>query len=440
LPSRRKRCFLAVMPLGWKNVRNGRADSLSPLALASARLAAQNAQTLDWQCAVTRIAAPTGQEQRRATWMAERFRSVGWHAITTDTAGNVIARRAPPLAAEMAAVPELPAIWCCAHLDTVFKDSDPMVTTFKDSDPLIDTLIVGPVVAREGTRLLGPGIADNGRGLAALLALADALHTANVATERPIVLACTTGEEGLGDLRGMKQLMRDATPTPRAVIAIDGAGDDRIVNHALGSTRWRVTFRGAGGHSWADFGIANPVHAVAAVVSALHAVVLPREPRTTLTVARIGGGETINSIPREAWIDIDLRSTAAGALSDIERLLRDTVARITKQENTRCASGTPTLTSEIETLGNRPSGTVPERDPLVQLAMRETRAMGGHPRLAAASTDASIPIALGIPAIAIGAGGRAGGTHTPAEWYDDTNGVAGLQRALRIIVHAAGLR
>jgi tripeptide aminopeptidase len=450
------------MPLGWKNVRNGRADSLSPLALASARLEARNAQTLDWQCEVSRIAAPTGAEQARAAWMAERFRAVGWNVITTDAAGNVIARRdasealpghatprsamRPDAATEVSAIkisgpliaplidplitprsdlPQeaatpLPAIWCCAHLDTVFKISDPLIT-------------------REGSRLQGPGISDNGRGLAALLALADALHTADVRTARPIVMACTTGEEGLGDLRGMKQLMRDAFPQPHAVIAIDGAGDDRIVHSALGSTRWRITFRGAGGHSWADFGVANPVHAAAAVVSALHAVVLPRDPRTTLTVARIGGGESINSIPREAWIEVDLRSTATGVLKDIERLLHDSVGRITKSENVRFSAGAPTLTSEIVLIGQRPSGAVPESDPLVQLAMRETRAMGAQPRLATASTDASVPISLGISAIAIGAGGRGGGTHTPAEWYDDTNGVAGLQRALRIIVKAAGL-
>jgi acetylornithine deacetylase/succinyl-diaminopimelate desuccinylase-like protein len=313
------------------------------------------------------------------------------------------------------------AVWLCAHLDTVFDDPSPVVT-------------------QRDSRLEGPGIGDNGRGLAALLAIADTLHSLDLETPHAIVLACTVGEEGLGDLRGMKQLMQHASPAPHAVIAIDGAGDDRIVNGALGSTRWRITFCGEGGHSWADFGAVNPVHATAAMATALQAVLLPREPRTTLTIARIGGGESINSIPREGWLEVDLRSTSAAVLHDLERTLHQTVARIEKGENGRRTAGTAPLVSRIEQLGNRPCGLLAGTAPLVRIAEQATRAIGRTPRLATGSTDASVPIALGIPAIAIGAGGTGGGTHTPAEWYDDTHGSRGLQRALRIVLGAAGLR
>ena len=386
----------------------------TPLDRACERLVQHNAWTLDAQASVTRIAAPTGEEGTRAAWMAGQLAALGWSDVVIDDAGNVIARH-PDLA--RAGVAE-PAVWCCAHLDTVFDDPAPQVT-------------------RSDSRLAGPGIGDNGRGLAALLALADAIHHAGVRPPHEIILACTVGEEGLGDLRGMKHLMREAVPRPRAVIAIDGAGDDRIVNAALGSLRWRITFTGAGGHSWADFGIANPVHAVASVAAALHGVLLPREPRTTLTVSRIGGGESINSIPREAWLEVDLRSLETGVLDGLARTLRETVQRIERSENGRRAQGTPPLTSRIDLLGERPCGVTPESSPLVRLAQQATRSIGAVPRVTIGSTDASVPIALGIAAIAIGAGGRGGGTHTPDEWYDDTNGVRGLQRALRIVVGAA---
>ena len=389
----------------------------TPLDAACAHLATRNAQVLAWQCDVTRVAAPTGQEAARAAWMRDRFIALGWTDVRVDAAGNVIARRPTSDPAQA----DRRAVWCCAHLDTVFAD-------------------MAPVVTQDGVRLQGPGIGDNGRGLAALLAIADALHATSLHTPREIVLACTVGEEGLGDLRGMKQLMRDAAPTPQAVIAIDGAGDDRIVHSALGSTRWRITYRSAGGHSWADFGVVNPVHAATALAATLQAVQLPREPRTTLTIARIGGGESINSIPRDGWIEVDIRSLRAAVLHDLERTLRQTVARIEGAENGRRSAGSAPLVSTIEQLGSRPCGTMADDAPLVRMAERATRAIGATPRLATGSTDASVPIALGIPAIAIGAGGRGGGAHTPTEWYDDTEGARGLQRVLRVITAAAGLR
>ena len=375
---------------------------------------ARNEQVLSWQCDVTRIAAPTGHESARADWMSMRLAASGWPDVRIDAGGNVIARRAGSAGSAAGAV------WCCAHLDTVFDDA-------------------APLVVRDGVHLQGPGIGDNGRGLAALLAIADAIHATAVQAPRDIVLACSVGEEGLGDLQGIKRLMHDASPLPHAVIAIDGAGDDRIVHSALGSTRWRITFTGSGGHSWADFGVANPVHAAAAVATELQAVLLPTTPRSTLTVARIGGGESINSIPRDGWLEVDLRSEDASVLQGLERTMRQAVSRILARENVRRRDGTTLLTCDVEQLGNRPCGSTPRDAPLVRIAEKATRAIGRMPRLATGSTDASVPISLGIPAIAIGAGGRGGATHTPQEWYDDTGGVRGLQRALRIVLVSAGL-
>ena len=419
-------CARAVMLPCRMPLRPGsvlqRLRAASPLNAACVHLEQHNARTLAWQRDVTRIAAPTGNETARGAWMASRFRDIGWTDVRIDDLGNVSARR-PRESPDTDAPAAAPAseVWCCAHLDTVFSDPS-------------------PVVSHLGWRLEGPGVGDNGRGLAALLAIGDALRTAGVKARADVVLVCTVGEEGLGDLRGMKQLMRDAAPVPMAVIAIDGAGDDRIVNSALGSTRWRVTYSGAGGHSWADFGAANPVHAVTALAAALQAVMLPREPRTSLTIAKVGGGESINSIPRDGWLEVDIRSHGEGVLTSLENTLRETVARIERSENGKRAPNTAPLQSEVTLLGNRPCGSLRDNAPLVRIAEQATRAIGCRPRLATGSTDASIPIALGVPAIAIGAGGQGGNTHTPHEWYDDTNGVRGLQRALRIIVGAAGMK
>nr|MCU0627667.1 M20/M25/M40 family metallo-hydrolase [Gemmatimonadaceae bacterium] len=378
------------------------AELREALAPARARLVARHAQYLAWQAEVTRIPAPTGDERARGAWMAARFRELGWRAVATDAVGNVIARRgggAPTLDG---------TVWLVAHLDTVFADTTPL-----------------PVTAR-GLRLAGPGIGDNGRGLAALLAVADALAHADVRSAREIVLVASVGEEGLGDLRGMKHLLGPAGHAPAAVIAVDGAGDDRVVNAALGATRWRIVFEGAGGHSWADWGAPNPVHAAADTAARLAALPLPTDPRTTLTVARIGGGESINSIPRDGWLEVDVRSTDARVLRDLGTTLRTTVAAAERAANARRPAGLAALSARIEQLGDRPCGHLADDAPLVRLAREATALLGVTPRLAVGSTDASVAIARGIPAIAIGAGGVGGGIHTREEWYDDVHGARGL--------------
>jgi acetylornithine deacetylase/succinyl-diaminopimelate desuccinylase-like protein len=383
------------------------------LAPARARLAASDEHLLRTQIALSEIPAPTGAEERRGRSVADRFRALGLCDVRIDDVGNVVGMR--PGAIDAAPV------LVCAHLDTVF----PAGTA------------VG--VAREGPQLAGPGIVDNSRGLAAMLALAEVIDGRALRTRRPILFAATVGEEGAGDLRGAKHLFARLDALPSACIALDGAGDDRIVNRALGARRFRVTFRGAGGHSWAAFGVPNPVHAAGATAARLAALPLPRLPRTTLSVCRIGGGISVNAIPEEGWLEIDLRCSAADTLARCAAEIQQVVRIAAREENARRAPATDPLTFQIATIGDRPCGDLPSDHALVRLAEAATHAIARTPELVTASTDANVPISLGVPAIAIGAGGRGGGVHTPGEWYDNTDGTLGVARALTVLVAAAEL-
>jgi acetylornithine deacetylase/succinyl-diaminopimelate desuccinylase-like protein len=293
-------------------------------------------------------------------------------------------------------------------------------------------------VERDGSRLVGPGIGDNGRGLAVMLALAEASGGRSIRTRRPIEFLATVGEEGAGDLRGAKRYFAEHA-LPAAVVVIDGAGDERIVHRALGSRRFRVAFAGPGGHSWVAFGVPNPVHAAAACAARLAAVSLPDDPRATLSVTRVGGGMSVNAIPKDGWLEVDVRCADAHVLDALTRAV-DRAARFAlAEENERRAGGTPPLSMVIDVIGDRPCGEVAASDPLVRAARRATCLVGRVPELTVASTDANVPIGLGVPAIAIGAGGRGGDAHTPREWFDNTNGTAGVARALTIAVAAAEL-
>jgi tripeptide aminopeptidase len=383
------------------------------LAPAHARLAAHDDAILRTQIAVAQIPAPTGEEHERASWVARRFRDCGLSDIDLDDAGNVIGRR-PGTA-------DLPPVVICAHLDTVFP---------RDTDLSI---------RRDGDRLVGPGINDNGRGLAVMLALAGEIDGARVRSRHPIEFVATTGEEGIGDLRGAKHYFADRGESAHAMVALDGAGDERIIHRALGSRRYRVSYAGPGGHSWAAYGSVNAVHAAANAAVRLAALPLPFSPRTTLSVGRIGGGLSVNSIPDSAWLEIDLRSTSAGQLDEIETSIRRIAQVAADEENGKRSMGTRPLTVQVDSIGTRPCGETPVQHALVQSAMAATRLVGRHPDLALASTDANVPISLGIPAIAIGAGGRGGDAHTHAEWFDNAHGTVGVARALTIVMAAAQL-
>ena len=381
--------------------------------------------TLARQAALSAIPAPTGAEGRRAAHLAELFREIGLSDVSIDHAGNVqgwFARNG-----DTSASPVVVA----AHLDTVFGAE------------------VDVAVERRGQRLEGPGISDNARGLAALVAVAEAMVAARVPAARPILFAATVGEEGSGDLRGVKYLLNGKHsvgaqhaaplpnvaplhPTPVAFIALDGAGLDRVIHRALGSKRYQVTFRGPGGHSWAAFGVANPANAVGRAVALLADLPTQQAPRTTCAVVRLGGGTGLNSIPQEAWLDLDLRSEDPRALSQLDVTVRAALERAADDENRRRTAGSPPLRAEIRLLGDRPSGMTPRAHPLVQAAVAANRALGRDAELASASTDANVPIALGIPAIALGAGGKAGDAHLATEWYENVEGALGIIRALLV--------
>ena len=371
-------------------------------------------QTLARQAELSAIAAPTGAEGRRAARVAALFRDAGLRDVFVDEVGNVHAWWGESRPGE-------PAVLLAAHLDTAFPgDVDVRVT-------------------RRGTRLAGPGISDNARGLATLVAVAAALRAASVPLQRPVLFAATVGEEGAGDLKGMRHLFARDGLKAHAVIALDGAGLDRIVHRALGSRRYRVTYRGPGGHSWAAFGVANPASAVGRAVQRLAELPLATDPRTTCSVVRLGGGTGLNSIPQEAWLDLDLRSEDGDALTRLDAAVQTALTRARDEENARRAVATPPLTLDCRIVGDRPCGLTPADHPLVRAALAATRALGKTPELAAASTDANVPIARGIPAIALGAGGRAGDAHLPSEWYENEEGVLGPVRALLVVAAVAGL-
>lgn len=385
--------------------------------IARAHIERADEATLARQAALSAIPAPTGAEGARGARVAEMFGEAGLREITIDAVGNVRG-------------------WCgkretgndcivlSAHLDTVFG-------------PELDVS-----VSRRGPRLEGPGIADNARGLAALVAIGEALVRARVETPRPILFAATVGEEGSGDLRGVRHLFGPSAHPPlrpSAFIALDGAGIERIVHRALGARRYRITYHGPGGHSWAAFGVANPATAVGRAIDRIANTPTPHAPRTSCAVVRLGGGTSLNSIPQEAWLDVDLRSEEPRALEKLDDAVQRALTESLEEENRRRLPGTAPLTLDVRRVGERPSGLTPRTHPLVQTAVAATRALGHDHQFACASTDANVPIALGVPAVALGAGGRAGNAHLPTEWYENDKGALGIVRALLVTAAMAGV-
>jgi len=371
--------------------------------------------TLGRQAALSAIPAPTGAEGARGARVAEMLRGIGLQDVHVDDVGNV--RGWYNHGGSGACV------ILSAHLDTVFG-------------PELDVS-----VARRGARLEGPGIADNARGLAALVAIGEALVHSRVATVRPVLLAATVGEEGSGDLRGVRHLFRPSAHPPirpSAFIALDGAGIERIVHRALGARRYRVTYCGPGGHSWAAYGVANPANAVGKAIDRIAGIPTHDAPRTTHAVVRLGGGTGLNSIPQSAWFDLDLRSEDPRALEKLDATVQAILTQALEEENRHRVLGTARLTIEVRRVGDRPSGLTPRTHPLVQTAVAATRAVGHDHQLACASTDANVPIALGVPAVALGAGGRAGDAHLPTEWYENDKGALGIVRALLVTAAMAG--
>ena len=366
--------------------------------------------TLNDQVRLCEVPAPSFGERARAAVVLDLLKASGLKNVRFDRAGNVVGERVGREAR--------PNVVLTAHLDTVFPEG----TKVK--------------VRRAGSILRGPGISDNCRGLAVLIAVARAMTAGDVQTEGSITLAATIGEEGLGDLRGARALLTETLKgRVDAFVAIDGTGES-ITNIGVGSRRYRVTFRGSGGHSYNNFGRANPAHALGRAVARISELQVPSRPKTTFSVGRVGGGTSVNAIPAESWMEIDLRSSDEAALEALDRSVQNIINDAVKLENARwMQNGALTVTSER--VGDRPAGKTDPRSRIVQAAVATSSMLRMATRLGEASTEANAAMQMGIPAIAIGGGGIGNGTHTLDETFDSTGSARGTERVLRLAIELA---
>jgi tripeptide aminopeptidase len=401
-----------VSSLKTAPVRTIRQLATAPEVEQALRFFETNADAItDEQIRICEIPATPFAEQQRAEYLAERFRELGLSEVSIDEEGNCLGL--------YKGKSESPLIVVSAHLDTVF----PSGTDF--------------TVRRDGYRLLAPGIADDGCGLIALIAIVQALRDAKIQTAGSILFVGTVGEEGEGNLRGVRHLLTSGSWSKQkidAFLSFDGPGVDRITNRALGSRRYRVEFNGPGGHSWGDFGLPNPVHALGRAISRLAAYPAPKDPRTTFNVGSVEGGTSVNAIPERAAMEVDLRSSADVELKRLDAFFRRSIKEAADEENGRRRPGDSSLKFQMELIGERPSGETPADSALVKLAIETTKLLGVEPRLDQSSTDSNLPISLGIPAITLGAGGTSGASHTLAEWYDPRDRDKGLKRGLLLIL------
>lgn len=364
---------------------------------------------------LTQIPAPPFQEAERGKAYRKLLEGAGADQISTDSVGNVIAVRKGTKGDRV--------IVLSAHLDTVFPEGTDVT------------------VKRENDRLLAPGIADDTRGLILILNVLRAMNYAKIRTEADVWLVATVGEEGLGDLRGVKHLFKEHGTKISGFITVDGSGDSGMTSSAIGSRRYRVTFSGPGGHSWAAFGTVNPAHALGRAIDLFTKKATEYTAsgeRTSFNVGRIGGGTSVNSIPFESWMEIDMRSVSAERLKGIDAILHSTVNQALSEMNQERKRGDE-LKVSLDLVGDRPSGQIPVSASLVQRSMAAITYFGLEPKLDTGSTDANIPISMGIPGIRIGGGGRSGGSHSLSEWWSNDNGHLGIQRTLLTVVAEAGL-
>jgi tripeptide aminopeptidase len=387
-------------------------------------------QVRRWQLEMLRIPAPPFGEQARAEWFLERFQQLGLANPHLDEAGNAMAEFPGSAGdATIAATSQSPVLLLSAHLDTVFPNAVP----------------IEPVEIE--TRILAPGACDNASGLSALLGLAAAMLHAGINPPVPIVFAANVGEEGEGNLRGMRHLFTASPYAARIAtsLALEGGGNNAVVTRALASRRFRVTVKGPGGHSWTDAGAVNPILVLARALLALESLDLPRapraDPRTTLNVGQISGGTSINSIPESAMALLDLRSTDPAQLALTEDALRDALSRSILPSPGHSSNQTAPLNPQwtIEVVGDRPGGSLPDRSPLLTTLRAVDRHLNLRTEPGLGSTDANIPLSLGVPAMAIGTGGLGGGIHTLQEWYDPSGRNAALRRILLTLLDTANL-
>jgi acetylornithine deacetylase/succinyl-diaminopimelate desuccinylase-like protein len=371
-------------------------------------------QLEDLQLQVTSIAAPPWGEAARSEWLRKRFSEMGFAEVQQDEIGNVFGIRP-------GSDPGAPYIALSAHLDTVFPP---------------DTAIS---VRRDADKLYGPGISDNSSGIIALIAIAAAMHAAVIPNRAPILFIGDVGEEGEGDLRGMRHIFQQPrwSATIASLVVLDGAGTDTIIAEGLGSRRYEVTIRGHGGHSWSDFGVANPIVGLARVINRFTRTVVPATPKTTYNIGIISGGTSVNSIPESATMRVDTRSASVEELDRLEHALHEAIDEVIPQITGRKRE--ELLTAEVRIIGNRPAADLPVDSQLLKMVRAVDAQLNNTARIQRASTDANVPLSLGREAIAIGAGGAGGGAHTIHEWYDPAGRDLGLKRILLLALALSGV-
>ena len=370
-----------------------------------------------FQTELVSIPAPPFQEAKRAQWLAAKFKEVGLTDVEVDKTGNVTGlRKGTDANAKLVAL--------TAHIDTVF----PADTEIK--------------VRTEDKKMFGPGISDNGAGVTALYAIANALKAGNIAHKAGILFVGNVGEEGEGDLRGMRSLFSESKYKDKIerTIVIDGAGNDTIVTQALGSHRFQVTVKGPGGHSWTDFGAPNPIIILSRAIAKFSETTVPTDPRTSFNVGTIEGGTSVNSIPETASARVDIRSASADEIDRVEKALRAAVENAAREyqppKGSKKVSG---VTFEIKSIGTRPAAELPSDARILKIIRAVDQFLNIRSQTRRASTDANIPLSLGREAISIGAGGTGGGAHTVGEWYDTTGRDLGLKRVLLALLALTGV-
>ncbi len=401
-------------------------------------LRSQETQLAQWQMEMARIPAPPFAESARAAWLAERFREIGLTDVRIDDVGNVFgvhqgssAGQTIPSPPVQSAPPHVPSgqryVALTAHIDTVFPANTPLN------------------IRQQGSRLYGPGVSDNGAGVAAMLGIAAVMCAIPLRHALPFVCIGNVGEEGEGDLRGMRHIF--STPRWKDSIAysvvLDGAGADTIVSEALGSRRFEVIVRGPGGHSWSDFGAPNPIVILARAIDVFAATPVPAAPKTTFNIGLIRGGTSVNSIPESASMKVDIRSTSMTEMERLEQTLRLALNRAVEDETLAAemkspAQRRPGVICEVVAIGNRPAGELATSARILHAIRAVDAYLNNAAQVQRASTDANIPMSLGLEAIAIGGGGTGGGAHTLQEWFDSSGRELGLKRILLTLMALAG--
>ena len=391
----------------------------APFKAAVSTLDREHDRTVGEIIRITEIPAPPFKEAARARAYADMLRAVELSEVEIDAEGNAMGLRRGTGPAGG------PLVVISAHLDTVFPEGTPIK------------------VRREGTRLYAPGVGDDSRSLAVLLAYVRAMNAAGIRTERDILFVGNVGEEGPGDLRGVRHLFTRGKYKDRVGVffSMDGTDPARIVHGAVGSKRYRITFKGPGGHSYGAFGLVNPMAAMSQAVVDFYRIQPPKTPKTTYAASVTGGGTSVNSIPNEVFMEFDMRSESPAELAQLEKRFLQIISAAAATENRARSTSEGPITTDNKLIGDRPAGLTAETTPLVRAARAAVAAHGFEPRLVYSSTDSNIPMSLGVPAITIGSGGSGGRSHSLEEWIDveKTSSVKGMSVGLAMLLAAAGM-